>query len=42
MRVMDWWTRKGDLLYENWIFIDVPHLFMQLAIDLFVRMSAAP
>jgi predicted ester cyclase len=39
MRVMDWWTRKGDLLYENWIFIDVPHLFMQLDIDLFAQMQ---
>jgi predicted ester cyclase len=39
IRVMDWWRREGDLLAENWIFIDFPHAFLQLDIDLFSRMA---
>lgn len=38
MRVMDWWRRDGDLLAENWIFLDFPHLFLQLGVDLFALM----
>ena len=34
MRVMDWWRREGELLTENWVFIDLPHLFLQFGIDL--------
>lgn len=34
MRVMDWWRRDGALLSENWVFIDVPHTFMQFGRDL--------
>ncbi len=37
MRVMDWWKREEDLLTENWVFIDLPHLFLQFGIDLFAR-----
>lgn len=40
MRVMDWWRRDGDRLAENWIFIDVPELFMQLGRDLFAEARA--
>lgn len=35
MRVMDWWRRDGELLRENWIFIDIPHVLLQLDINLF-------
>jgi predicted ester cyclase len=38
IRVMDWWRRDGALLAENWIFVDFPHLFLQLGIDLFQLM----
>lgn len=38
IRVMDWWRRDGALLTENWIFIDIPELLMQLDYDLFARM----
>lgn len=38
IRVMDWWRREGALLTENWIFIDIPELLMQLDYDLFARM----
>ncbi|MCE7983559.1 MAG: polyketide cyclase [Caldilinea sp. CFX5] len=39
MRVMDWWRREGDLLPENWVFIDMPDLFLQFGIDLFARLQ---
>ena len=35
MRVCDWWRREGDLLAENWIFVDVPHVLLQLGVDVF-------
>ena len=38
MRVMDWWRRDGDMLRENWVFIDLPDLFLQFGVDLFARM----
>lgn len=39
MRVADWWRRKGDLLVQNWVFIDLPHLFLQMGVDLFGRLQ---
>jgi predicted ester cyclase len=38
MRVMDWWRREDDLLRENWVFIDLPHLMLQMGVDLFERL----
>ena len=35
MRVMDWWRREGDVLKENWVFIDVPHVMLQSGHDIF-------
>ncbi len=35
MRVMDWWHREGDMLKENWVFIDKIDLLLQLDIDVF-------
>jgi predicted ester cyclase len=40
MRVMDWWRREGDMLAENWVFIDLPDLFLQMGRDLFAEMRA--
>jgi hypothetical protein len=34
MRVMDWWRCEGALLRENWVFIDLPHLFLQFGVEL--------
>jgi predicted ester cyclase len=34
MRVMDFWRREGDLLAENWVFIDIPDLLRQLGMPL--------
>ncbi|MDC0739287.1 hypothetical protein N6L24_13445 [Cognatishimia sp. SS12] len=33
MRVCDWWRRENDLLVENWVFVDVPHVLRQLGYD---------
>ncbi len=35
INLMDFYRRDGGLLAENWIFIDLPHLFLQLGVDLF-------
>ncbi|MEY2593366.1 MAG: hypothetical protein RI972_1055 [Pseudomonadota bacterium] len=35
MRVMDWWRQEDGLLAENWVLIDLPHLFLQMGVDLF-------
>ena len=34
MRGIDWWRREGDRLAENWVFVDLPHFFDQLGVDL--------
>jgi len=39
MRVCDWWRREGDLLVENWVFVDVPHVLLQLGHDVFAEIS---
>lgn len=35
MRVCDWWRQEQGLLVENWVFVDVPHILMQLGLDVF-------
>ena len=35
MRVCDWWRRQGDLLVENWVFVDIPDVLLQMGVDLF-------
>lgn len=35
MRVVDYWRREGDLLKENWVFIDIIDIMDQLGIDVF-------
>lgn len=39
MRVCDWWRRENDLLVENWVFVDVPHLLLQIDYDLFAKLK---
>lgn len=41
MTVMDWWRRDGGLLAENWVFIDMPALFLQLGRDLLAEARQA-
>ena len=38
MRVMDWWRNDGKLLTENWVLIDLPHLMLQMDVDLLARL----
>jgi hypothetical protein len=42
MRVMDWWRQEDGLLAENWVLIDLPHLFLQMGVDLLAPLSPAP
>lgn len=41
MRVCDWWRREGDLLMENWVFVDIPHVLLQLGYDVFSGLHEA-
>ncbi len=36
---LDWWKREGEKYIENWVFVDMVHLFRQFGIDLFERMK---
>ena len=35
---LDWWKRDGEKYIENWVFVDMIHLFAQFGVDLFDRM----
>ena len=35
VRVADWWRRDGDLLVENWVFVDLIDMLLQLDYDVF-------
>lgn len=39
MRVMDFWRRDGAMLAENWVFIDIPDLLLQMDVDVFARLA---
>ena len=34
---LDFWRREGDKFTENWVFVDMLHLFRQFGIDLLAR-----
>ncbi|MEL7090978.1 MAG: hypothetical protein AAFN94_04510 [Pseudomonadota bacterium] len=38
---LDFWLRDGDQFTENWVFVDMIHLFAQMGVDLFARMKDA-
>lgn len=40
MRIMDFWRREGNLLAENWVFIDLPHMLLQLGRDVLAEACA--
>ena len=42
MRVCDWWRREGDLLVENWIFVDIPHVLLQIGKDVLGDLPERP
>ncbi len=35
---LDFWKREGEVYVENWVFVDMIHLFRQLGVDLFERL----
>lgn len=35
---LDFWNRAGERYIENWVFVDMIHLFAQMNVDLFERM----
>jgi len=41
MRVCDWWRREGDLLVENWVFVDIPHVVLQMGYDVFANTAGS-
>lgn len=36
---LDWWKRDGEKYIENWVFVDMIHLFRQLGVDLFAQLE---
>jgi len=36
---LDWWKRDGEKYVENWVFVDMIHLFRQFGVDLMARMQ---
>ncbi|MDJ0941436.1 MAG: ester cyclase [Woeseiaceae bacterium] len=37
---LDWWKRDGEQYIENWVFVDMLHLFRQLGVDLMAKLEA--
>ena len=42
MRVIDLYSRRGDKLWENWIFIDLLHFWNMQGLDILGRMQEHP
>jgi hypothetical protein len=40
-RVCDWYRREGDLLVENWVFVDIPDALLQWGYDVFEEIKRA-
>ncbi len=36
---LDYWKLENDMYVENWVFVDMIHLFRQFGVDLFERMQ---
>lgn len=36
---LDFWKREGEVYIENWVFVDMIHLFRQFGVDLLARIS---
>lgn len=39
-RIMDFYTRKGDLLFEDWVLVDLIDACKQCGLDIFARLKA--
>lgn len=35
---LDWWKLDGEQFVENWVFVDMVHMFGQMGVDLFGRL----
>ncbi len=35
---LDFWKREGEVYIENWVFVDMIHLFRQFGVDLFEQL----
>jgi predicted ester cyclase len=35
---LDWWKREDEVYVENWVFVDMIHLFRQFGVNLFERL----
>ena len=42
MRVIDMYRREGDMLAENWIFINLLHFWKQQGVDILERIAQNP
>ncbi|MEM7337944.1 MAG: ester cyclase [Actinomycetota bacterium] len=38
---LDWWRQAGDQYVENWVFVDMVHLFDQFGVDLMARLPGS-
>ncbi|MDU8943424.1 ester cyclase [Ovoidimarina sediminis] len=39
IRSLDFWRVEGDLIRENWVLVDMLHVYDQLGVDVFARME---
>ncbi len=39
-RLMDFYRREGDEIIENWVPVDMIHLFLTMGVDLFARLNS--
>lgn len=37
---LDWWKREGEMYIENWVFVDMIHLFQQFGVDLLAKLAS--
>jgi predicted ester cyclase len=42
MRSLDFWRVEGDMIRENWVLVDLLHVYAQLGVDVFARMKELP
>ena len=38
-RIMDFYTRKGEVLHEDWVLVDLLHACVQIGVDLLGRVE---
>jgi hypothetical protein len=36
--IMDFWRMENGLIRENWVLVDLLHVYVQLSVDVFERM----